>query len=200
MGVSLKIINNKGFTLLELMVTVAIAAILVTMAVPSFTQTIRSNRLTATNNMFLASLNLARSEAIKRNIVVSVSPTDGANWRNGWDVFTDVNNNGVLDVAAPNNDVLIKTYQAVRINYTLTGTAPVANSITYQANGIGFAGSFVLCDNFDFDNVPQPFTSRMIIVSPTGRAMTAGDADNDGIPNKNDAANTEIISCTIAPF
>jgi type IV fimbrial biogenesis protein FimT len=206
MGVSLKIINNQGFTLLELMVTVAIAAILVTMAVPTFRDTIRNNRLVTTNNMLLASLNLARSEAIKRNMPVTVRKVDnnsftnlgaGADWENGWDVFTDVNNNSNFDAGT---DVLIKTYQSVPVNFTLRGDAAsgFANSITYQANGISGAGSFVLCDNFDFDNVPQIFTSRMIIVGVTGRAMTASDADSDGIPNTN--AGAEIISCTSATF
>ena len=206
MAVPIKKLDNQGFTLLELMVTVAIAAILVTMAVPTFRDTIRNNRLVTTNNMLLASLNLARSEAVKRNMPVTVRKVDnnsftnlgaGANWENGWDVFTDVNSNSNFDAGT---DVLIKTYQSVPVNFTLRGDAApgFANSITYQANGISGAGSFVLCDNFDFDNVPQIYTSRMIIVSPTGRAMTAGDADNDGIPNTN--AGVEILSCTISPF
>ncbi len=198
--------NNRGFTLLELMITLTIAAILASMAMPSFTQTIRSNRLTTTNNMLLASLNLARSEAIKRVMPVTVRKIDnnsftnqgaGANWEDGWDIFTDNDNDGIYDAA--DGDTLINTYQSIPENFTIRGTAPgFTNRITYQATGLSGNGSFVICDNFDGDNIPQPNTSRMIIVSLTGRAMTAGDNDNNGVPNKNDG--TEIVSCTVSPF
>ncbi len=206
MGIYKHRLKFQGFTLLELMVTVAIAAILAAMAMPSFTQTIRNNRLTTTNNMLLTSLNLARSEAIKRGVPVTVRKVDnnsftslgaGANWENGWDVFTDIDSDGIYD--AVDGDSLINTFQSVPVNYTLRGTVPgFTNRVTFQPTGLSGNGSFVLCDNFDGDNLPQANTARMIIISITGRAMTAGDIDNDGIPNKNDG--TEIVSCTVSPF
>jgi type IV fimbrial biogenesis protein FimT len=57
---------NTGFTLLELMITIAIAGILVGVAIPSFTSIITSNRLTAYANELVTALNLARNEAVKR--------------------------------------------------------------------------------------------------------------------------------------
>ncbi len=62
----------EGFTLIELMVTLAVAAIMLTIAVPSFQEFIGSNRLTSEANGFLTSLNLARSEAIKGNVRVTL--------------------------------------------------------------------------------------------------------------------------------
>lgn len=194
MGILLNKTKDRGFTLLELMVTVAIAAILATVVMPSFTGSILGNRLTTYNNELLAALNLARSEAIKRNLPVSVIRT-GANWENGWNVITDLNEDG----AQNGTDILIRTYAALPASFTLRGTTPgFLNRITYQAIGSSGNGSFVLCDNSDGNNVPEANTSKMIIVSITGRAMTAGDNDNDGIPNKNDG--TEIVSCTVSPF
>ncbi|KAF1709464.1 pre-pilin like leader sequence [Pseudoxanthomonas kalamensis DSM 18571] len=71
--------QNDGFTLIELMVTVAVLAILVTLAVPSFTSLINSNRLTGQANSLVADLQLARSEAIRRNRTITVCrSTDGA--------------------------------------------------------------------------------------------------------------------------
>lgn len=65
-------VTGAGFTLVELMVTIALASILLAIAVPSFNQMIVSGRLTAQSNDMLAAINLARSEAIKRNASVTL--------------------------------------------------------------------------------------------------------------------------------
>lgn len=82
--------GEAGFTLIELMVTVAVLAILLAIAFPSFTALVNSNRLTGNANALVAALQHARSEAVSRNasIVVcrSVNGTTcatGAQW-NGW--------------------------------------------------------------------------------------------------------------------
>ncbi len=67
----------RGFTLIELMVTLTVAAILLAIAVPSFTYLTVSSKLTTTANDLVAALNVARSEAIKRNTVVNVN-ADGS--------------------------------------------------------------------------------------------------------------------------
>ncbi len=58
---------QKGFTLLELIVTLAVVAIVLTMGIPSFQALIRDNRLIALTNEFIGAMHLTRSEAIKRN-------------------------------------------------------------------------------------------------------------------------------------
>ncbi|WP_372015317.1 GspH/FimT family pseudopilin [Pseudoxanthomonas sp. 10H] len=71
--------RQRGFTLVELMVTVAVLAILVGLATPSFTSVINSNRLTSQANEFMADLQLARSEAVRRNRTVRLCRSaDGA--------------------------------------------------------------------------------------------------------------------------
>ncbi|MGB5729503.1 MAG: GspH/FimT family pseudopilin, partial [Thiogranum sp.] len=67
--------KTRGFTLVELLSTLAVAGILLTVGVPSMQDLIRNNRLTAATNLFVSSLNIARSEAIKqgRNATVCVS-------------------------------------------------------------------------------------------------------------------------------
>lgn len=76
----------KGFTLIELMVTIAVLAIVIGIAVPSFAAMIRDNRAESQSGSMATALNLARSEAVKRGQNVTVRPVSGTNWTGGWEV------------------------------------------------------------------------------------------------------------------
>lgn len=95
-----------GFTILELMITVAVLAILMGIAVPSFNEMIRQNRLATQTNDLLTAAAFARSEAVKRGVLVTLCPANAnaddcsgdAQWGNGWIVITDDGENvGQLD-------------------------------------------------------------------------------------------------------
>lgn len=88
--------NARGFTLIELMVTLAVVAILAMIAVPSFRDTIRRNRVSAASNALLADIGYARAEAIDRGQTVTLCPSasvgsctsGGTAWQSGWMVYS----------------------------------------------------------------------------------------------------------------
>ena len=195
--------KTLGFTLIELVATMAIAGILVTTAIPSFNSTITSSRLSCYANDLVSALNLAHSESVRRGISVTVRKVDkdsctnsgvGANWEMGWDVFTDIDNDGKCD----EGDELIRTYPALMPSYTLRGNHNISNYIRFLPSGLSNTnGSFVICNNRDGLGIPKANTSRLIIVYTTGRVRMVLDTNNDGIPNTNNTASsaTNIKSC-----
>lgn len=87
--------DQPGFTLTELLVVLAIAAILLAVAMPSLRQLIERQRLRATANDLFSAIDLTRSQAITRGRRVTMAPADpqGIDWRRGWVVFVDKNEN-----------------------------------------------------------------------------------------------------------
>jgi len=87
--------HSRGFTLLELMVTVAVGGVLLTLGVPSFVDVVRNNRAATNVNELTTAFSIARSESIRRGWNVSVCrSSNGATcsgaWSDGWIVFRDV--------------------------------------------------------------------------------------------------------------
>lgn len=85
--------QHRGFSMVELMVTLTVAAILLGVGVPGFAGLIRNQRMAAAVGDFQAALHLARAEAIGRGTRVDVVPADGKDWAKGWIVFVDDNGN-----------------------------------------------------------------------------------------------------------
>lgn len=116
-----------GFTLLELMVTVSIMAILAAIAFPSFQSSMRSNRVATTSNELLASLSLARSEGIKTTrgggVCASADGSNcGADWNQGWMVWTEKNGDGVHD----NDETVVRYSQGKPMLQVAASAATIA--------------------------------------------------------------------------
>lgn len=161
----------RGVTLIELMVAVGLLAIIMTAAVPAFDSVILSNRLTGYSTEFIATVQAARSEAIKRNqrVVICVS-ADGAScasggWHQGWLVFHDVDGDGVPD----SGEEIIKVHEALATGYLFKDAAG-ATKVTFDGSGaLASALSLKLCRS---TTSPGP-QDRQVDVSLTGRPNVA---------------------------
>ena len=146
--------QEPGFTLIELVVTLAVASILLTVAIPSFRSTIQNNRSTGQANEFLTSLMLARSEAVKRGVTASVCVSSngtscaGSNWAGGWLITTGA--------------TTLRVHEALPSGSTLT-EAGGATTITYNPSGATTATATFALTTIDIACV------RTISISATGR-------------------------------
>lgn len=136
----MKLQPSRGLTLIELMMVIAIAAILLAVAAPSFQQALNSNRLGSAANELASAINLARAEAVRHNRrAVLCRSTDGsacnsgASTWGGWIVFVDSNADGTRNAGEP----LIKsgTFAAPLVVKSSANIAAVGESITFRADG-----------------------------------------------------------------
>jgi type IV fimbrial biogenesis protein FimT len=167
--------KQHGFTLVELLITMAIVAIVLSAGVPNFRAFIVDNRLVSQANQFSADINLARSAAIKyqRNAQVCVSTsfdqpaplcTGGTDWSNGWIVWIDKDRDNLPD--APG--------EILRVGNPLTGnsvfTSGAASSFTYNSRGFGtVADTLTLCADRTYGKDVNRTPGRTIDIRGAGR-------------------------------
>ena len=183
--------HQKGLSFVELLIVIAVAAILAAFAMPSLTDFLRNNRAVAQINDLQTSLNLARSEAIKRNTQVVICKSDngtsckdsGTAWQDGWIVFVDSN----LDNQVTNASDIIQVHQGLDGGNTLVFTP---TRVVYASSGLatsGTTGTFVLCDSRGANH------AKGLIIGASGRARLAQDGDDNGVV-ENYASND--LSCS----
>lgn len=158
---------NKGFTLIELMLAVAIAGILLAVGVPSFAEAVKESRISSQYNAMVGSLYLARSEAVKGPGQVTVCPrkTKGADtcgsktdWENGWLVFIDNTRiSGESEANIDADDEIIKVEPAIKGDNKIVAIGSPTNSagdaeevafVRYQQRGGTQlrSASVIVCD------------------------------------------------------
>ncbi|MEE9358332.1 MAG: GspH/FimT family pseudopilin [Sedimenticolaceae bacterium] len=193
--------SNSGFTLIELIITLAVAAVVLTLAAPALRDTLIRNRVATEINSLAATLNQGRSEAIKRGRSVTLcsssngtsccSSSNGTscakNWQNGWILFEDSNADGTFDSS---DETAIKVSSGFTSSDTLAYAASTATSsyVRFKSNGFSKeAGSFKLCESGSAVKY-----ARALYISTTGRIRLSSDSDNDGVHDDGLASPNEL--------
>jgi len=133
-----------GFTLIELMIAIAIAAILLTVAIPSFREMIMNNRISMRTNNVVDVIQFARSEAVRIGGAVGVTATSGgSDWGQGVTVWYDADGDDDID-----DSEVLRVLESFQSGVTLNSDG--FSSFQFQASGYtndGFAGGDLdLCD------------------------------------------------------
>ncbi len=167
--------RSRGITLAELLVTLAILSLVVTLAIPSYAEFIARQRVRGAAELLYSAMVLTRSEAAKRSVRVTLCKASGGQcrdsggWEQGWLGFVDPNSNGVID---PGEVVLMR--QEALSGVVLTGNAPVRSYVSFVPFGRalllggGFqAGTLTACAD-------RPgVEARVVVLSAIGRIRTA---------------------------
>ena len=166
--------RQSGFTIVELMATIAIGTILMAIGVPSYRSITTSSRMSTEVNLLLGDIQYARSEALKEGQTVTAcvstdgaSCTDGLLWHTGWIVFSDPNGNKTVD----GGDTVLRVQRGFSGTDTFQGPTGLT-AVTYNRSGFALnlpSASVLLTLH---DKVSNPFFTRCLSIKVAGMAAT----------------------------
>jgi type IV fimbrial biogenesis protein FimT len=162
--------KQRGFTLADLMITLLVLGISLSFAVPSFQTVVNNNRRSTAVNQLVSTMHVARSEAVTRNLQVTVCPsTNGTSctasaWKKGWLAFPDLNGDRAVDANEP-----VMTVASEFSNIEID-TADFPTFFVYRPNGrimvnnVGQnTGQLTFCDDRGADH------ARVVVISSSGQ-------------------------------
>jgi len=182
----MKTTRQSGFNLLELMFTLAVAAIVLGIGIPNMRDLVRNSRIAAETNDLVIGFHAGRSEAVKRRANVTLcassdpaaeAPSCSVNFAEGWVVFVDRNGNGEVDLD-PDPDVsdaVIESHGPMRSGLNTTSES---NYFAFAASGFGRdlpalgarLFNLLICDSRGNDDLGDGRSAaRLLAISSTGR-------------------------------
>jgi len=185
--------HSRGFTLVEMLAVITISAILVAVGLPAMQSMIRSSQISSTSNAMLASIDLARSEAIRRNATVSIcrslDPENVApvcssaagngyaanDWSSGWITFFKAPANANNAVVEAGDEILARRAPPAAPSpqrLIVESTLPNGQQLAYFSNGLlngGNLGTFFI-DYRDLQVAVRTYQARCLAIEFTGRA------------------------------
>lgn len=170
-----------GFTMIELLVTISVVAILLAIALPSFTSLMNSNRLSAQANEVVAAMQLARVEAVRQNKRAIVcgsangSTCSGSTaWNSGWITFLDMDGNGTPTAAEIIRADTVKAPLVVR---------SILTNVSFRSDGMAHLANGNLADNTVTVCIPttSPAQNRRVISLALGSRISTAPANGAGV-------------------
>ena len=176
--------RQSGVYMLDMLIALSVAAVLLSTAIPTYSAVVHKNRISAVTTELYVSLNLARSEALKRRSAVRVCPSEDSascrndgDWSDGWLIFEDVNSNNTAEAAE-----IIRVVDGFDGQIEMQVAATLSSYVQFQPTGVaigngGNTGEFRLCHS------ESASYSTAVSVSATGRinSVTRTQSDCDAI-------------------
>ena len=167
-------LRARGFTLLELLITIAVAAILLAIAIPSYRSVVQRNAMAATVNDLVGALNYARSEAVTRgqDVVICSSNNQlncnaGEDWSTGWVVYAALDPSEASPV--PTADNRLRVHGPVGADFNVTAGS---DSLNFNSSGFAMSGDTFTAEASDAGQVTE------VRVAVTGRVEIVRRADD----------------------
>ncbi|MCP5019055.1 MAG: prepilin-type N-terminal cleavage/methylation domain-containing protein [Ketobacter sp.] len=184
---------KNGFTIIELMLTILILSVTLSLGVPSFVNTVKNNRITSQANALIGAISFARSESVKLNDqdVTLCGSSDQSTCNTsqlelGWILFADADSNGTRN----GSEVILRIGEPLAGGNTLRLRGFGSTSlISFDSRGsLSSSGTFTLCDDRGAEE------AKAIVVNISGQTRPARDDDNptDSIVNDHGGSN---VSC-----
>ncbi len=170
----------QGVTLLEMLTTISILFIIVTTAIPAFSDFLSRHRATQSVNQLMGIIQFARISAVSRGKTVTLCPsTNGVdcdtNWSGGLLVFEDINSDGKRDMDEPR---LRATYLADKSSILSWVSFGSNNHLRFTGQGFTYNqnGSFTLCPASG-----DVHYAKHVIINRSGRLRLGSDSNNNGV-------------------
>jgi type IV fimbrial biogenesis protein FimT len=178
-------VRERGFTLMELMIVIVLAALMATLGVPAYRVQVLNSQMTSNANDLLATFHSARSEAVGRQNFITACPRNaagddcsGSAWEAGWILFEDSNGDGAVDTG----ETVLYDRAGLTTPGTIRGTSQIATGVTFRPNGttdLSATQTLIVCDDRGFGA-----DARGIIITVVGHTSSLA------------ATDTAITTCT----